>query len=326
MIAAESLIGFGLAFLFTTWASSILLGVPMLLAGAWLRRRGPRVEQAACAAGTLVPPLVGAATLVTLIVGSAAALAGGADHCPAHLHHLHLCLLHGAAWGGEAWAVATVAFAAAVVVTRLARMAVTQIAARRALARLQEGAVRVGEVVRVASPHVFCFVAGLRRPRVYLSTAAWDLLGDDGRAAALAHERRHAERHDVARRLGLGALALLGAPLVARTLLLRWSSATERRCDREAAEIVGDPTAVAEALVALARRAGPVPACAAAFPPADDELSLRVEALLGPAPDDRRAASLLWRGASIAALGAASAIAVQADALHHLLETILGAL
>jgi hypothetical protein len=146
MTEAESAIGFGLAFLATGWMLSALLGAAIWAAGPALRRRGPRAEQAAAAAGLVLPPLLAGATLLTLVGGSAVGFLGGGDHCPEH--HLHLCLFHGAAWAGAPWAVVSVAVAATVVLARLDRMAASQLAARVARRRLEAAGEVIDGVVR----------------------------------------------------------------------------------------------------------------------------------------------------------------------------------
>lgn len=324
MIQPASLLGFGLAFLITSWTLSAILGAGILAARAPLRRRGPRLERTVTAAGLILPAVV-ACTVVAVLLGHSLAATGLADdHCPAHLHHLHLCVVHGAAWGQEPWAVVTITTLGTLVVARSTHLLASQLRARRALSTLRRTGEWAGDVIRVPSPRVFCFVAGLRRAHVYVSTAAWEVLGETGRRAALAHERHHAACGDVARRLGLGLLAVVGAPFVARRLLARWSSATERLCDRAAADAVGDPVAVADALVLFARRAAAPPVTAAAFTGSAADLELRVEALLGPAPADEGVARRSWRAALVGAAAAAMMAITHADTLHHLLETLLG--
>jgi Zn-dependent protease with chaperone function len=103
-------------------------------------------------------------------------------------------------------------------------------------------------------------------------------------------------------------MALLGAPIAAHRLLARWSSAAERRCDREAAAILGDPTVVAAALVAMGRLACGHPPAAAAFTPARDEIAVRVEALLSPTPADPASAARLRRATLVGATALVAAL------------------
>jgi Zn-dependent protease with chaperone function len=328
MIAPASLIGFALAVGGTAWVTSAVLVVVVLSCRDALRRGGPELERAAAASALIVPAVASLAVGIALLGQSLAIpLLGVEDHCPAHVHHLHLCLFHGAAWVTRAWAVAAVVGGGAVVAVGLVRLVTGQIVAHLALRRLARVSTPVTlgdtEVLVAPSSRIFVFVGGIVRPRIFASSAAWDALDDDERRAAVAHERAHALRGDVARHLALCVYALVGAPLIARRALAMWTSATERLCDRRAAEESGDPSIVARALLTLARRGSePLLSFGSSFAPAPDELALRVETLVADPPwADARPVRRVLRWLPLVLFVAAL---VFADALHHSLETLLG--
>ena len=331
MIEAESLIGFALAFLMASWVGSGILGAGVMLARGRLRSAGPRAERRAAAYGVVLPPILGAAIASVLagysVVGP---WFGLADHCPQHLHHLHLCLFHGASWAHEAWAVATVAFMGTIVMTRIVHRAGKLFAARVALRRIERVSRRVrspaGEVLLAPAATPFCFVAGLFSPRIFVSSAAWERLDEEERAAMLAHERAHVDQGDVWRRSALDVFAVLGAPLFAARLMDQWSRATERLCDHRAAAAVGEPETVARALVSLTRAgANRTSALAACFVPTGSDVVERVEALLAGKGDGSPVARRIGVAAVFLVVLVLIGSTTLADPLHHALESLLGA-
>ena len=156
------------------------------------------------------------------------------------------------------------------------------------------------------SAQPLCFTVGLLRPRVYVSSALLAQLSDGDRAAMLAHEAAHIRRRDGLVGLLLTVFyALLPLP-AGRLLYADWRRAAERACDTEAAQRVGSPCEVTQALVRVARllRGGddgtPVPG-AAHFSASDsgEDIEGRVHALLaleaknGAVDDVRRRPLLL---------------------------------
>jgi Zn-dependent protease with chaperone function len=259
--------------------------------------------------------------VVTLLVRSIV----GEDHCPTHDHHAHLCLAHGDAWASRPWAVALVASAVAIVLARLSLFAAALLRGRRAVALLRSASTRIDDVRLVDSDRPFCFVSGLRTPEIYASSAAWHGLDEDERAAMFAHERGHVRHRDLAWRAGLEVVSALGAPLTPSPLLARWEHATERLRDGEAAEAVGGPEAVAQAMVRMCRLGAPmVPARTTSFTPAPAALGDRVEALLGASPRGERAAAALGALGLVLVVGMVAIVATHAEPLHHLLESLLG--
>ncbi len=325
MIEPASLIGFGVAFLAAAWMGSALLGTAALLGTRRLERRGPAAVRAAATAALLLGPLLGI-VLVLAVAGNSLAdgWLGVADHCPEHDHHLHLCVVHGGSWASQPWAVATVAMAGTWMLVAVARRLTGVLHARRALHRIERLARPVDAGVLVAPAATrFCFTAGMLRPRIFISSAAWQALDRDQRRAVVAHEQAHIRGGDLGRRALLGLAALAGAPLLAGRMLALWDRATERLCDQQAAREV-TPAVVAQALLAMSR--GPVAAPAGLSFGARADVVARIEGVLADGPTGGTAARRLSAVAVlILAVAAAAAIAF-ADPLHHLAETFLGAL
>jgi Zn-dependent protease with chaperone function len=319
-VSAGSSIGFALVFVLTAWGLSIGFALVMGATRARWRELGPAAERRLAALAVVLPVAIAAAVVSMLVIQSLV----GADHCTEHDHHAHLCVAHGAAWGQRPWAVALVAAAAAVLVARLAVLVAVSWRARRAVARLRRTSRSVGDVRLVDCDRPFCFVAGARRPEIFASTAAWEVLDAAERSAMLAHERGHVRHRDVAWRTLLEVVAAFGAPLTPTAFLTRWELATERLRDHDAAAEVGDPTTVASALVRLCKLGASVPALrTVGFPAGRDALDDRVRALLGEAPRGERAA----RAVALLGFGALStvllALAIHAEPIHHVLESLL---
>ena len=150
-----------------------------------------------------------------------------------------------------------------------------------------------------------CFVAGLRRPRVLVSSGAVARLSDADLRAALLHERAHLRRSDGLMAAAVSLAAECGIRPPARALRL-YRLAREAVADAEAARVVGGE-AFAELLVRFARSSARVPA---AVQLAEREhLALRVSLLLdktrdAPLEDERAASHAGWRIAAALALSA----------------------
>lgn len=106
------------------------------------------------------------------------------------------------------------------------------------------------ECITSSTPEAFC--AGALRPRVYVTDSLVELLNPASLAAVIAHEQAHARRRDPLRRSLLAAASdlLLNASWVL-WLRRRHGERAEISADRAAAMVVG-PSAVADALTALA--------------------------------------------------------------------------
>jgi Zn-dependent protease with chaperone function len=103
---------------------------------------------------------------------------------------------------------------------------------------------------------------GIDRPVVVLNSELVRILDDDGRRAVLAHEAAHVHSGHVLYQtallilLRIGSSArlplLAGLPLLAIELaLLEWFRGAELSCDRAAALVTRDPTAVCRALMVI---------------------------------------------------------------------------
>lgn len=156
------------------------------------------------------------------------------------------------------------------------------------------------------------FVAGLRRPRIFVDRAWWAALPARDRSVIEAHERAHVDARDPWTRATLEPLLGVFAPGLRERMVGDWLLAAELTADRRAADADGDPLYVAEALCRYARSAAPAGTLALG----GDALAARVGALLDgwePAPGPRRR----W------ALAVAPALALLAHGLHRLLEAVL---
>ena len=152
---------------------------------------------------------------------------------------------------------------------------------------------------RLSIERPLCFTVGLLRPRIYISAGLLERLSPRDRQAVLAHEAAHIGRRDGwTGALLSGFYTLLPLP-GSRALLREWERAAERACDAEAARHVGDPCAVATALVGVARLVTPgaVPGAAHFAAPGGEDIEGRVRALLAlpvsGSPGRRRPSLLL---------------------------------
>lgn len=160
----------------------------------------------------------------------------------------------------------------------------------------------------------FAVTAGLWHPRIYLSSGLERELDAEGLTAVLAHERAHARRRDPLRLALLmsvapNALTSSGAPLI-----FDLQSAAEQCCDAEAARVVGDHLAVADALLHVQRAMRPGGATVAG------DLPERITTLIdAPPPRPLLHPTLLF--ASLAAVGLIALFGV--NAAHHGSELVL---
>lgn len=318
---AASLLGFAVVLLLVCWLASALLA----LALGSLGRRGPAVARRTAVLAAALPVVFAATVAAILAVDSLI----GVDHCHGHGEHAHLCLQHGAGWADRSWAIALVAVGGLVACWRGGALALALLRGRRLLRQLTRpwpSRPEVsGELLLVPSERPFCFVAGLRRPRIFVSTAARGLLAEDEWQAMLAHERGHIASRDLQHRLLLELLLLLAAPLAAARVRRAWDSATERLRDLDAAERES-PEAVVSALVRMAKASLRVPArsLASFVQTAPSDLSVRVTSLLDRAPRGDRAAQQIARGLLLGLAALTALVIALAEPLHHVFETLLG--
>jgi Zn-dependent protease with chaperone function len=122
---------------------------------------------------------------------------------------------------------------------------------------------RVPDLYMTQFPLANAYTIGTDKPIVLLNSELVRILDDEGRRVVLAHEAAHVHSDHVLYRtallilLQIGASArlplLAGLPLLAiQYALLEWSRAAELSCDRAAALVTRDPTAVCRALMAIA--------------------------------------------------------------------------
>lgn len=235
----------------------------------------PRSEAAALSRGSLfrlyLPP---GGSLVVLALGFwpalREALGGAPDHClETAAHQPHLCWIHGVGGAGSSHDVAVLlvllacagvvlwqAFQWAQALGRLELLKMVTDGKREAeLRRLLEGTAMAwpGEIKVVAIGYPFCFVMGVRHPRLVLSTAVLDGLSATQLAAVVAHERAHLDRRDNAWRVIAQLASLAHLPGLGRRAYARWAFAAEVACDQIAAATLGSRYTVADALVRFQR-------------------------------------------------------------------------
>lgn len=168
------------------------------------------------------------------------------------------------------------------------------------------------------------FVAGLLRPRVFVSAGLLGAVDEPALSAILAHERAHVRRRDPLRRL-LASLALaFHVPGVAAAVESLLARSHERAADAAAAGAVGDAPCVAETLVRVARlhlAAAPAAAHSAAIVSGDLEGRVRDLLFSERRPDVPGIPTLC---AALMSLVAAAVIF--AIPLHQAAETFAGLL
>jgi Zn-dependent protease with chaperone function len=122
---------------------------------------------------------------------------------------------------------------------------------------------RVPDLYVTQFPLANAYTIGTSKPIVLLNSELVRILDDDGRRVVLAHEAAHVHSDHVLYRTALLILLqigsstrlplLAGLPLLAiQYALLEWSRAAELSCDRAAAIVTRDPTAVCRALMTMA--------------------------------------------------------------------------
>lgn len=156
---------------------------------------------------------------------------------------------------------------------------------------------RAGDALVVDGPHVEAYCAGIVRPRIYVTTAAVQKLGQRELAAVVAHERHHALRRDPLRLVIVRALAdaLFFLPSL-RRLGRRYGELAELAADDAAIQATGDRAALASALLAFDDDRGI----------GTDAMPERVDHLCGDRA--RWRASLSMLGGSLATLATAGAL------------------
>ena len=122
---------------------------------------------------------------------------------------------------------------------------------------------RVPDLYMTQFPLANAYTIGTSKPIVLLNSELVRILDDDGRRVVLAHEAAHVQSDHVLYQTALLILLrigssvrlplLAGLPLLAiQYALLEWFRAAELSCDRAAAVVTRDPTAVCRALMTIA--------------------------------------------------------------------------
>ncbi len=309
--------GFALVFVVTTWTLSALGALALGHVRPWLQRIGPMAERRAAHAVAIVPIVVGALAVATLLFQSTM----GVDHCEAHGHHAHLCIAHGTQWIDRSWVVVALAIVTATMLGRTVIVAASFLRGARSIRALHALSRDAGAVRLVESDRAFCFVA---RPGVYVSSRVWTSLSEGERAALVAHESAHIRQGDLRTRAVLEAFLVFAAPLVGDRVRSTWLAASERLCDAHAASVTGEPEVVASAMLSMCRLQATRPAPAFGFTPTVGEVEDRVRAVLAGGPLGERAAVVLGRAVIASCVALAIAGVVAAEPIHHAFETLLG--
>lgn len=251
----------------------------------------------------------------------------GVDHCHIHgSHHPHLCLLHPPMISGSVptWAL-VIGFATVIgwhvaLGTRNALQYKQFVGAISALSAHDSAR----DIYRVESELPLAFSIGIRRLRIFVSSALIARLSPQQLDVVLAHERAHGQRRDVLRQLVARAISTFHLPWLRQRLLADFDLALEQACDELAAIKVDDRLKVAETIITVEKQFRkldkPIPFGAVAF--IDSNVTDRVERLLDPPAPIILGAKLITPFA-VALLTSALAFI---GPLHHFIESLLGVL
>jgi Zn-dependent protease with chaperone function len=266
--------------------------------------------------------LCAAPALSTLLL-FVAAISPAADHCLVHDDgHAHLCFVHPAGHSPHAWLWVCAAIVSTWTlwhaVALLLRM-LRGIRIVRTLVRTGSEHARAGTVL-LEAPSAMCVAAGLVRPRVLVSRGLLGVLTPVQQDALFAHEQSHSRRRDALTRFTAGLLSRGYPAALRQKLLSALELAAEQACDEAAAASVGDRLVVADTILTVQRATSdtPVELRPLAVAMGQHAIEHRVHALLDP---PRRTGGL-WVLLT-AMVGAALLVALNADAVHHLVESML---
>lgn len=325
-MAAGSIIGFAMVFVLVAWTSSALAALVLTRMRPMLGSLGSAAEKRAAAIALILPPLLGAIVAACLAAYSAyPGWLGSADHCESHLSHLHLCVVHGGQWATRPWPLALVFALTTLALFRLARLGKTMLRGHRRVRLVQGASTRVlaGDIPVYCTPSErhFCFVTGMRSPRVFVASSLWESSSPSQREAILGHEYSHVQNGDLWRSVVLSLCGFFGAPYLAAHFHRLWGEACERLCDRLTADRSGDSESVATALLHVARGHRAMPAMA--FMPKPESVNERIVAVLSQERTGHFVARRLLQGTAALVTISVMALAALADPIHHALETLL---
>lgn len=275
----------------------------------------------------VMPAIVIVIALVATLAPSAFATFGiaAADHCPQHLHHPHLCVVH---FGGLRPAAAVLgSFTLAVFIVRAIGVVARHIRMSQAIAQLErlgEARAQPGAFPLVLLPGVprVCHAVGAMRRRVLVSASLVERLSARAWSAVHAHEQEHLRRRDPLAMIIVEIALLFVPPFISGALGASFRRSAEAACDGAAAREVGDGVAVAEGLLEAARLFGPSTGSLGA--PAATEISLeeRVRDLLDGQPSTARRPFGFAAAVGLTVVFAIVGVSQEA-AVHHALETVL---
>lgn len=292
----------------------------------WIRGLPPTTRAGLLLALACAPAVVGLGLLILTLSPSLTHLLGlGADHCQAHGHHAHFCLVHAPLLVGTD-------LDRSILSTSGIAILLLGIGVSLRLRRVQ----RVVRVLRttqvpgpmhqpysvVDSPIAFALTAGLVRQAIYLSSRLLSELSPAELAVVVHHEQTHCRRRDALRLFIADLLSRLHLPPLRRCLLADLHLASEQACDEQAALTTGDRLRVAETILKVVRFSGPArPASDSLLPTVTgSDVQARVDALLRPT----QTPSGKPRLSALLGMGLLSTFSyVYADGLHHAVESAL---
>ncbi|MDZ7752932.1 MAG: M56 family metallopeptidase [Gammaproteobacteria bacterium] len=296
---------------------------------AWLNRMAPATRANFLFAWATVPVWLSSMLLLLVLSPSVAYLLGiGVDHCRAHDHHIHLCVIH-TPWvvgGIIEWSVlgGLATLASAWLVAAGARFGKAR-GKLRMLLTLSTPSTDSPIARVVSSQRHFVFTAGLIRPQIFLSSALLQAVHPRAVAIVVDHEYAHQRRRDGLRLFVAGLFVGLHISSIRHRMLGDLQLAIEQACDEIAASRSGDRLQVAETILHLTRLIGstapPVAAVETGFTGADT--ASRVEGLLRPPIPQRPA---LFVTVSALAIGFLVLGLKSSDQWHHGAEIVLGRL
>ena len=302
--------------LVATWGVAILL-CPLIKV---LKRRSAADFSSGFWFLLAVLPLFAGATMGLISFGASLLKTVGwiVDHCSAHPGHPHLCWTHleqsftpGVVfWGILAGGLSLFGY-------NVYRIVWPVWAFNRNLKAV--GDPNGFAIVRSKTP--CAFVAGIFRPRVYLTDSAENLLTPRERAIVLTHEREHIRRWDTFRSLLIDISARLFPGFGA--VREKWTTASEVECDRASLRVGASPEEVSMTILKFARAFGSLERTGALAYSGGSEakLRLRIESLLRDQSSGRS-----WILPSAALFTLIGYLLVEFSGTHHALETILGVL
>jgi hypothetical protein len=248
------------------------------------------------------------------------------DHCLVHGdRHLHMCLVHLPHRVGNAASCFVLLLVVGWLSVRGGRALESLCRAWRCASRLRVHGQRnpaLGASV-LPTPIPLCFIVGVLEPTVFVSQGLLDGVAPEQLAVILHHERAHAARRDILLRLVAQATTLFLWPSARAALLGALALAAEQSCDEVAASSVGDRLRVAETILRVERLLQKVTSRLSPLSLAfgGDTVPQRVTALLEAR---RRSGSAALMFAGFALLSCA--VLAASTPLHHLTESLLGAL